>query len=314
MSAAAPAAQQLELGLGSGAGGDGGAPERAAPGARERHGAPDDGRARENGSPRGVGRGRGNGRVGDGMVMGDREVGGMFVAGGAPRADAPPPTADPAPPATPQALPPSADRLLERLRAHGLRSIHSLRLTRNRSTLVSFRAGTLRVHAAFADAPDTVLHALATFVSGRGAARAAARRTIVAFPIARDPSPRRRAGTTRTHPDDAALASRLQAEHARLNAERFAGALRTIPVTVSRRMRTRLGHYAPARSHPEGAEIAISRRHIRRHGWREACDTLLHEMVHQWQEEQGHPIDHGPTFRRKAREVGTTPRARRVLT
>ncbi len=79
------------------------------------------------------------------------------------------------------------------------------------------------------------------------------------------------------------------------------------------RMSTRLGHYAPERSHPGGAEIAISRRHIRRHGWREAFDTLLHEMVHQWQEEHGHPIDHGPLFRKKAREVGTTPRARRVL-
>ncbi len=109
------------------------------------------------------------------------------------------------------------------------------------------------------------------------------------------------------------MAARLQQQHARLNAERFGGALRSIRVSVSRRMKTRLGHYAPARSHPAGAEIAISRRHIRRHGWREAFDTLLHEMVHQWQEETGHPIDHGPAFRRKAKDVGTTPRARRLL-
>jgi hypothetical protein len=169
------------------------------------------------------------------------------------------------------------------------------------------------VHAGFADAPEEVLRALATFVSGRGAARAAARRTIVAHPLARDPSPRRATRATRLHPDDAVLAERLQREHQRLNVERFGGALRTIRVTVSRRMKSRLGHYAPARSHPEGAEIAISRRHVRRHGWREALDTLLHEMVHQWQEEAGHAIDHGPEFRRKASEVGTTPRARRVL-
>ncbi|MBK9979243.1 MAG: hypothetical protein IPP20_15230 [Gemmatimonadetes bacterium] len=45
----------------------------------------------------------------------------------------------------------------------------------------------------------------------------------------------------------------------------------------------------------------------------EAFDTLLHEMVHQWQEENGHPIDHGPLFRQKAHEVGTTPRAKRTL-
>jgi hypothetical protein len=39
--------------------------------------------------------------------------------------------------------------------------------------------------------------------------------------------------------------------------------------------------------------------------------TLLHEMVHQWQDEAGHPIDHGGTFRKKAREVGITASARR---
>jgi hypothetical protein len=31
---------------------------------------------------------------------------------------------------------------------------------------------------------------------------------------------------------------------------------------------------------------------------------MLHEMVHQWQAEMGLRVDHGPTFRRKAREVG----------
>jgi hypothetical protein len=77
-------------------------------------------------------------------------------------------------------------------------------------------------------------------------------------------------------------------------------------------MRTRLGHYTAA-SPVTGdvAEIVISRDHVRRHGWEEALHTLLHEMVHQWQDEGGHAIDHGPTFRRKAREVGITPSARR---
>ena len=57
--------------------------------------------------------------------------------------------------------------------------------------------------------------------------------------------------------------------------------------------------------------FTIGREHIRRHGWEEALHTLLHEMVHQWQDEAGHPIDHGATFRRKAREVGITASARR---
>ena len=43
----------------------------------------------------------------------------------------------------------------------------------------------------------------------------------------------------------------------------------------------------PRRPYGEPAEIAISRTHIRRHGWDEALHTLLHEMVHQWQAETG---------------------------
>jgi hypothetical protein len=60
-------------------------------------------------------------------------------------------------------------------------------------------------------------------------------------------------------------------------------------------------------------EIAISRRHIARHAWAEVEHTFLHEMVHQWQAETGLPVDHGPAFRRKAREVGVLPGAKRTL-
>ncbi len=225
--------------------------------------------------------------------------------------DAPrPPT--PRPAGQPRPTPAESALLLQRLRGHGLLGISALRLTRNRSTLVSYRGGTLRVHEGFARAPEEVLRAIAVFVTARGTARAAARRLIVSHPLERDATPRppRR---TPLHPDDRVMAERLQRAHARLNLVCFGGALRVVPVTVSRRMKSRLGHYAPARSHPEGAEIAISRRHIKRHGWTEAFDTLLHEMVHQWQEENGHPIDHGPLFRQKAHEVGTTPRAKRTL-
>jgi hypothetical protein len=58
----------------------------------------------------------------------------------------------------------------------------------------------------------------------------------------------------------------------------------------------------------------LSRGHVTRHGWRETMHTLLHEMVHQWQHETGRPVDHGPEFRAKAREVGITPAARRDVT
>ena len=34
-------------------------------------------------------------------------------------------------------------------------------------------------------------------------------------------------------------------------------------------------------------------------------------MVHQWQDENGHPLDHGRGFRAKARAVGIVPAAKR---
>jgi hypothetical protein len=101
--------------------------------------------------------------------------------------------------------------------------------------------------------------------------------------------------------------------HAEYNAKYFDGQLGAIGLRVSRRMKSRLGHYSAARGDDDRGEIVISRRHIRRHGWEEALHTLLHEMVHQWQDEHGHVIDHGPTFRAKARAVGITPSARRQL-
>jgi SprT-like family len=176
--------------------------------------------------------------------------------------------------------------------------------------MVSVGAGELRVHAGYLEAPETVLRAIVSFVNARTRAdRRAAQRVIVAAAAVAHVTPR---APERTHPDDEPLVARLRALHARLNAERFGGALREIPVRVSRRMKTRLGHYVPAGPHA-AVEIVISRRHIRRDGWDDATDTLLHEMVHQWQDESGLRVDHGPAFRRMAREVGATPAAKRVV-
>jgi hypothetical protein len=36
-------------------------------------------------------------------------------------------------------------------------------------------------------------------------------------------------------------------------------------------------------------------------------------MVHLWQHENGHAVDHGPMFRAKARDVGVAPGARRAV-
>ena len=208
--------------------------------------------------------------------------------------------------------PRTADELFARLRALGLRRITLCRLTRNRNVMVSFGANELRVHEGYLGAPDEVLLAIVRFVEGttRGE-RLRARRRLLEFPIETQALPSRRRG--RTHPDDRRLAERLTEWHARYNAEIFGGELRALDVRVSRRMRARLGHYTAATKSGESAEIAISRRHLRNHGWDEALHTLLHEMVHQWQDERGLAIDHGPTFRQKAREIGIAPLARRTV-
>ena len=219
--------------------------------------------------------------------------------------------ADPAQLDLPFAAAPPGDVLLDRLRALGLRRIRRCRLTRNRNVMVSFSGGELRVHEGYLDAPVAVLRAIVVFIEGRTRAeRRAARRTIVAHPIRAAASPARR---PRTRPEDGTLVGELARWHERYNAEYFDGQLRAVPIRVSRRMRSRLGHYTSA-APGEPAEIAIGWRHIRRHGWDEALHTLLHEMVHQWQDETGHPIDHGARFRAKARDVGIAPHARRSVT
>jgi len=208
------------------------------------------------------------------------------------------------------APPRTGGELLACLRTLGLRSITSCRLTRNRRVMVSFVGSELRVHEGYREAPDDVLAAIVRFVEGgTRLERARARRHLLAYPIGSAGASRR---PQATHPEDQESAARLTEWHARFNAEHFGGSLRPVQVRVSRRMRVRLGHYMAATG-AESPEIAISRRHLRRHGWDEALQTLLHEMVHQWQDEQGVPLNHGATFRRKAREVGISPRARRTV-
>lgn len=116
----------------------------------------------------------------------------------------------------------------------------------------------------------------------------------------------------RTHPGDEPLVERLREWHRRLNGERFAATLQAVPIRVSRRMRRRLGHFAPG-TDGRGPEIAISARHLRRDGFAAALETLLHEMVHQWQHENRLRLGHGADFRRKCREVGAVPSAKRTV-
>ncbi len=203
----------------------------------------------------------------------------------------------------------AADLLLGTLRGLGLQHVRALVLTRNRSVVVSLKGFELRLHEGFCSAPKELHAQIVRFVMAKKPwERNTARQAILAYPLPKHTKPPR--APEKTHPDDEPLADRLAEWHTRLNGERFAAQLKQIPIRVSRRMVRRLGHYAPG-VEGGGAEIAISARHVRRDGFASAVETLLHEMVHQWQHENGLPIDHGLDFRRKCREVGAVPRAKR---
>ena len=140
--------------------------------------------------------------------------------------------------------PRTADELLSRLRHHGLTRIDRCLLTHNRNVMVSFGHKELRVHQGYLAAPEPVLRAIVTFVQGRTRAdRRVAQRIIVAHPIATAARVRRR---EQTHADDDGMAEQLAAWHARYNDTHFGGRLARVAVRVSRRMKSRLGHYTAA--------------------------------------------------------------------
>ena len=185
----------------------------------------------------------------------------------------------------------------------------------NRSVMLSLSPkGVLRVHLGYAHAPDRVLKAIVRFLNPRvpRILRRAAEREFLAFPVHEHaPSRPRAERRERARPGDVALLHRLETLHRELNVKHFGGTLAEIPIRLSGRMRTRLGELAIDFKGARALEIGLSRRHLARHTWVEVEHTMLHEMVHQWQAENGLPVDHRRTFRRKAREVGVLPAAKR---
>jgi hypothetical protein len=159
-----------------------------------------------------------------------------------------------------------------------------------------------------------VLKAIVRFLNPRvpRLLRRAAEREFLGFPVEdHAPPPPRLERRERARHGDLLLLHQLEASHRRLNADHFSGALGEISIRLSGRMRTRLGELAADLRTGRPTQITMSRRHLARHSWAEVEHTLLHEMVHQWQGETGLRIDHGPTFRKKAREVGVLPQAKR---
>ena len=208
--------------------------------------------------------------------------------------------------------------LRDRLSLLGLRDFAHVITHNNRTVMLSLaRNGVLRLHQGYAAAPDRVLRAIVRFLNPRipQVLRRAAEREFLAFPVeAHAPERARPCARERPRPGDVLLLHRLTSLHHQLNADHFRGALGEIPIRLSSRMRTRLGELAVEIRSGKPLEITISRRHLARHPWPEIEHMMLHEMVHQWQAESGLRIDHGRTFRQKAREVGVIPAAKRVVT
>jgi hypothetical protein len=209
------------------------------------------------------------------------------------------------------------DHLPDRLRLLGLREVSRVLTHTNRTVMVSLGSDrTLRLHRGYAWASDRVLRAIVRFIDPRvpRPIRRQAQRELLAFPAEQyAPPPARLGRRERPRPGDLRAIDRLQRLHAELNGRHFAGSLGELPIRLSGRMRTRLGELAVDLRTGRPLEIAISRRHLARHDWAEVEHTVLHEMGHQWQAETGLRVDHGPTFRRKAREVGVLPAARRAV-
>jgi hypothetical protein len=200
-----------------------------------------------------------------------------------------------------------------RLRALGLPADVPVALHANARVLVTRTArGVLRIHRGYGHAPDDVLRAIVEWARPRvrRAARLAAERTLVSFPVHAHvpPGPERRRPDV-TRPGDARLIQRLLELHTELNARHFAGALGSVRIGLSYQMRRKLGEFRPPAGPGGRPSIVLGRRHVRRDGWSAAVETFLHEMIHQWQSETGLPLAHDPAFRRKAAAVGIDGRA-----
>jgi hypothetical protein len=186
----------------------------------------------------------------------------------------------------------------------------------NQTVMLSLNRRVLRIHRGYAFAPDEVLKAVVRFLDPRvpRVLRRVAEREFLEFPVqAYAPAAPRPRRPERARPGDLRLLHRLEALHRELNQRHFGGVLPEIPIRISSRMKRRLGELAVDSRTGRAAEIALSRRHIARHPWAEVEHTLLHEMVHQWQAENGLPVNHGPGFRSKAREIGVLPQSQRRL-
>jgi len=223
----------------------------------------------------------------------------------------------------------SAEDFLKELKERGARRLKGVRFRANRSTIWSLTqdATVLNVHVAYRRAPASILDAFATIVRGRGYRTAAVKEAAeqvrnwqglgpVMEAVRAYHAQRMRRAAHRCDEDDQVThccATRGQRTYLRalyryLNRSRFDGLLpHDLPVRLSNRMSTSLGHVIPAQDRRRGRfviELALNVDLMLEGNGAERMDTLLHEMAHvaDWLLDGNY--GHGDTWRKWARHAG----------
>jgi len=220
----------------------------------------------------------------------------------------------------------SADFLHE-LHARGAKRLRCVRFRQNRSTIWSITSGgtVLNVHAAYRSAPAPILDAFATLAtakSTRSQAWQTATERLRTWPELEEAlsairqKHQDRASTTGSGTPTSCCGTQEQREYLRtlytyFNHTRFAGTLPPdLPVRLSNRMRSALGHMLPGQ-HPNGeprvAEIALNVDLMLPGNGAERADTLLHEMAHVADYLHSGGRGHGRSWKDWARRVGCRP-------
>lgn len=223
----------------------------------------------------------------------------------------------------------SSEEFLRELKARGARRLKTVRFRANRSTIWSLTqdATVLNLHVAYRRAPSGILDAFATIVRGRGYRTAAVKEAAErvrnwqgldpVMEAVRASHAQRARRAVRRCGDDAqvthccatpAQRAYLHALYRYLNQSRFDGLLpRDVPVRLSNRMSTSLGHIIPARDRARGrfvVELALNVDLMLEGNGAERMDTLLHEMAHIADWLFDGQYGHGDTWRKWARHAG----------
>lgn len=209
------------------------------------------------------------------------------------------------------------------LKRRGATRLERVTFRRNRSAVWSLtqRGTALNLHEAYRNAPSHILDAFAVIVRSGGVGTSASRHagTVVldwpelgrSLEEVRSAHHRRRRRRPHRCCGTEEQRDYLRSLYGYFNRTRFDGMLPDdIPLRLSNRMRSSLGHMMPGRhrnGHRYVVEIALNVDLLLSGNGAERVDTLLHEMAHAADYLISGECGHGPSWRAWARSVGCRP-------